>query len=150
FNNIMDFLQLIFAFVNAPLFATFIIGMFWKRATGNGAFWGLIAGTFAAAVHHGLTLAEGKGAWITQMHEYPSGMAQSFWTAIFAFAACFIVTVVVSLLTRQLKSKDDLTGLVYSLTPRIKDEPGIPWFERPVALAVVVGVISIVLTILLR
>jgi len=42
FNNIMDFLQLIFAFVNAPLFATFLMGMFWKRATGNGAFWGLL------------------------------------------------------------------------------------------------------------
>ena len=52
FNNIMDFLQLIFAFVNAPLFATFLMGMFWKRATGNGAFWGLLSGTVAAAIHH--------------------------------------------------------------------------------------------------
>lgn len=149
FNNIMDFLQLIFAFVNAPLFATFLIGMFWKRATGNGAFWGLLSGTLAAAVHHGLTLAEGKGGWITPMHDYPSGMAQSFWTAIFAFTVCFLVTIVVSLVTRQLKSKDDLTGLVYSLTPRLKDEPGIPWYEKPIVLAVVVGVISIALTIIL-
>jgi SSS family solute:Na+ symporter len=149
FNNIMDFLQLIFAFVNAPLFATFLVGMFWKRATGNGAFWGLISGTAAAAIHHGLTLAEGKGAWIAKLHEYPSGMAQSFWTAIFAFVVCFLVTFVISLFTKQLKSKDDLKGLVYSLTPRIKDEPGVPWFEKPVVLAVVVGAISIVLTIFL-
>src|SRR5947207_3779120 len=56
FNNIMDMLQLVFAFVNAPLFATFLLGMFWKRATGHGAFFGLIAGTLAAAVYHGLTL----------------------------------------------------------------------------------------------
>jgi SSS family solute:Na+ symporter len=41
FNNIMDMLQLVFAFVNAPLFATFLLGMFWKRTTGHGAFWGL-------------------------------------------------------------------------------------------------------------
>ena len=56
FNNIMDILQLVFAFVNAPLFATFLLGMFWRRATGHGAFFGLIAGTMAAAIHHGLTL----------------------------------------------------------------------------------------------
>jgi SSS family solute:Na+ symporter len=37
FNNIMEFLQLVFAFVNAPLFATFALGMFWKRSTGHGA-----------------------------------------------------------------------------------------------------------------
>ncbi len=147
FNNIMDFLQLIFAFVNAPLFATFLLGMFWKRATGNGAFMGLVSGTLAAAIHHGLTVAEGKGGWISPIHTYPSGMAQSFWTAIWAFFVCFIVSVVVSLVTRQLKTKDDLTGLVYSLTPRTKDEPGIPWYDKPVTLAVIVGAISIVITI---
>ena len=59
FNNIMDLLQLVFAFVNAPLFATFMLGMFWKRTTGHGAFTGLLSGTLAAAVHHGLTLPVG-------------------------------------------------------------------------------------------
>ena len=56
FNNIMDALQLIFSLVNAPLFATFLLGMFWKRTTGHGAFTGLIAGTCGALLHHGLTL----------------------------------------------------------------------------------------------
>src|SRR6202158_5169195 len=55
FNNIMDMLQLVFAFVNAPLFATFLLGMFWKRNTGHGAFSGLLAGTCAAALHHAWT-----------------------------------------------------------------------------------------------
>src|SRR5436190_8801756 len=59
FNNIMDVLQLVFAFVNAPVFATFLLGMFWKRATGDGAFTGLLSGTLAAAVHHGATLPAG-------------------------------------------------------------------------------------------
>ncbi len=58
-ENIMNMLQLVFGFVNAPLLATFLLGMFWKRATGNGAFCGLIAGTLAASIHHGLTLPEG-------------------------------------------------------------------------------------------
>src|SRR5207253_7793317 len=61
FNSIMDLLQLVFSFVNAPLFATFFLGMFWKRTTGHGAFWGLLSGTAAAALTHGLTVAEGKG-----------------------------------------------------------------------------------------
>src|SRR6202011_4133972 len=56
FNNIMDALQLIFSLVNAPLFATFLLGMFWKRTTGHAAFIGLLSGTAAAMVHHGLTL----------------------------------------------------------------------------------------------
>src|SRR5712671_5039422 len=60
YNNIMDVLQLVFSFVNAPLFATFLLGMFWKRTTGHGAFTGLFVGTLAAAVTHGLTMAEGK------------------------------------------------------------------------------------------
>ena len=64
FNNIMDLLQLVFAFVNAPLFATFALGMFWKRTTGHGAFVGLLAGTLAAAIHHGLTLPAGVHAGV--------------------------------------------------------------------------------------
>jgi Na+/proline symporter len=76
--------------VNAPLFATFLLGMFWKRATGNGAFIGLISGTVAAILHHGLTLPIEAhpglhGGWIAVVHHYPSDMAQNFWTAIWAF-----------------------------------------------------------------
>jgi len=157
FNNVMDFLQLIFAFINAPLFATFLLGMFWKRATGNGAFFGLISGTFAAAVHHGLTAPAGavsmiKGAWLTggvqnAIHVYPSEMAQNFWTAIWAFAVCLVITIVVSLATRQLKTTEQLKGLVYSLTPRLKDE-GAAWYNRPQFLAIIVLAVALVLSIL--
>src|SRR5206468_3450651 len=59
FNNILDMLQLVFAFVNAPLFATFLLGMFWRRTTGHGAFYGLLTGTITAALHYGLTLPRG-------------------------------------------------------------------------------------------
>ena len=105
FNNIMDMLQLVFAFVNAPLFATFLLGMFWKRTTGHGAFTGLLGGTIAAALHHGLTLPQGgvpgiKGGWLASMHTYPSEMAQNFWTAIWAWSTCFVITILISLLTR--------------------------------------------------
>src|SRR5271154_4222226 len=71
FNNINDFLQLVFGFVNGPLFATFLLGMFWKRTTGHGAFTGLLSGTLAAAATHGLTMAEGKGGWLSPVHTFP-------------------------------------------------------------------------------
>src|SRR5437764_14111038 len=64
FNNIMDMLQLVFAFVNAPLFATFALGMFWRRTTGHGAFTGLISGMLAAAIHHGMSLPRGAVAGV--------------------------------------------------------------------------------------
>src|SRR5207249_2854419 len=120
FNNIMDLLQLVFSFVNAPLFATFLLGMFWKRATGHGAFTGLLTGTAAAALHHGLTISAGavpgvKGGWLTIRHVYPSEMAQNFWTAIFAWTTCFLVTILVSLATRPYEDQK-LVGLVYALT----------------------------------
>jgi solute:Na+ symporter, SSS family len=141
FNNIMDFLQLVFAFVNAPLFATFALGMFWKRSTGHGAFWGLVAGTLGALVHHGLTLAQGahpgiKGGFFGNVHTYASEMAQTFWTAIFAWVTCFFVTIIVSLLTRP-RADEELTGLVYSLTPRQTDRAR-GWLQRPATFAILV------------
>ncbi|HXH29207.1 MAG TPA: sodium:solute symporter family protein [Bacteriovoracaceae bacterium] len=138
FNNIMDFLQLIFGFVNAPLFATFMLGMFWKRSTGHGAFWGLVGGTTFAAITHGLTLAEGKGAWLTSepMHTFATTMGQAFFIAIMAWVSCFVITIVVSLMTPKRPEKE-LVGLVYSLTERPKKE-AVPWYERPVYLSVAV------------
>ncbi len=155
FNNIMDMLQLVFGFVNAPLFATFLLGMFWRRATGHGAFFGLLSGTLAAALHHGLTLPVGatmgiKGGWLCGghvLHTYPVDMAQNFWAAIYAWTACFIVTIVVSLFTAKNKTDDELRGVVYSLTPRIKEQ-GIVWYKQPAVLGVIVLVAAIILNII--
>ena len=145
YNNIMDVLQLVFSFVNAPLFATFLLGMFWKRTTGHGAFTGLLAGTTAAALTHGLTMAEGKGGWITTVHTFPSTMAQNFWMAMLAWAVCFAVTLLVSLATKP-KAETELHGLVYGLTP-IPHDPSEPWYRRPGPLALIVGAALVVLNI---
>jgi SSS family solute:Na+ symporter len=150
FNNIMDMLQLVFAFVNAPLFATFLSGMFWKRATGHGAFFGLLGGTMAAAVHHAITLPAGsnpgvKGGYLAMVHRYPSEMAQNFWTAIYSFGACLLVTVLVSLLTRRTKTDKELEGLVYSLTPRPREE--VPLLRQPATLAALVLVLTVILNV---
>jgi SSS family solute:Na+ symporter len=150
FNNIMDMLQLVFAFVNAPLFATFLLGMFWKRTTGHGAFAGLLSGTIAAAIHHGVTLPQGgnvgvKGGWLAVTHLYPSEMAQNFWTAIYAWTTCFLVTILVSVLTKPRPDKE-LVGLVYSLTDRATEDL-LPWFKRPGILGIIVLVLTLALNV---
>jgi SSS family solute:Na+ symporter len=150
FNNIMDALQLVFSFVNAPLFATFLLGMFWKRTTGHAAFTGLLSGTSAAIIHHGLTLpadaAAGiHGGWITVLHTYPSEMAQNFWTAIWAFSVNLIITTAVSLVTKA-RDEKELVGLVYSLTEKPK-EGHLAWWQKPVTLAIVVLVMLVLLNL---
>ncbi len=150
FNNIMDALQLIFSLVNAPLFATFLLGMFWKRTTGHGAFTGLLSGTIGALIHHGLSLPAGAtpgihGGWITLVHTYPSDMAQNFWTAIFAFSINVVVTIAVSLATEP-RPEPELVGLVYSLTPK-PVETHLEWWQKPATLAIAVLAILVVLNL---
>jgi SSS family solute:Na+ symporter len=153
FNNLMDFVQLVFGFVNAPLFATFLLGMFWRRTTGHGAFTGLLAGMLAATLHHGLTVSTGatswlKGGWLMPLHTYGSEMALNLWTAIVSWTTCFLVTIVVSLLTTPAKTDADLKGLVYSLTPRIQDDATARWYGRPVVLGVIVLAVAVVLNVI--
>jgi len=136
--------------VNAPLFATFLLGMFWKRPTGHGAFVGLLSGTAAAALHHGLTLPAGavvgiKGGWLATAHTYPSEMAQNFWTAIWAWTACFVITILVSVITKP-RREEELAGLVYSLTERTRDEH-LLWYQRPAWLGAGVLALALILNI---
>jgi SSS family solute:Na+ symporter len=127
--------------------------MFWRRTTGHGAFFGLLTGTAAAALHHGLTLPHGavhglKGAFLgAVLHSYPSEMAQNFWTAICAWSACFLATIAISLLTQRRKSDDDLKGLVYALTPRQPDHE-LHWYKRPATLGAVVLALALVLNVI--
>jgi SSS family solute:Na+ symporter len=143
YNNIMDLLQLVFGFVNAPLFATFLLGMFWKRTTGHGAFWGLVTGTVVASFTWCLTVAEGKGGILGNLHEFPSAMAQSWWIAMLAFTGCLLVTLAVSMATRP-KAQKELEGLVYGLT-KMPDTSGDVWYERPWPLAI--GAIAILIVL---
>ena len=146
FNNIMDFLQLVFGFVNAPLFATFLLGMFWKRTTSDGAFWGLLAGTTSALLTYGLTVAENQGGWFGNIHEFPSSMAQSFWVAIVGWSACLVLTFAISLVTKP-KPEADLHNLVYGFTDIPKEENA-PWYQRPGPLAIIVLAVLVVMNLL--
>ena len=105
FNSLMDYVQLLFSFFNAPVFATFLLGMFTRWATPAGGFWGLLTGTVASVVH--------RAAYSSNVLHYGSDMSANFYGAITAWLVCFIVTSLVSCVTRR-KPAEDLVGLVYT------------------------------------
>ncbi len=120
FDNLMDYMQLIASFFMSPLFATFLLGMFWKRANRTGAFYGMIAG-IAGSMGHYLVYRAG---WL----EYPSAMAPNFYGAICGWSASMVVTVALSLLTAP--PEQDLTGLVYQ-RGAANPSAGLRWYARP-------------------
>jgi len=137
FGSFLDAMVLVFAVVNAPLFATLLLGVFWKRATGHGAFAGLISGVAGALLHHGLSLPKGAqpgihGGWIAVFYHPRSELALGMGTAISAFCLSLLVTAVVSACTRA-RSEAELMGLVHSLAERPPAHA--TWWKRPEALA---------------
>jgi SSS family solute:Na+ symporter len=149
YNNAMDIIQLVFGFVNAPVFATFLLGMFWARTTGIGAFLGLLGGIISSTLFHALTIAQGnvpgvKGGYLGVKIEFPSEMAQNFWLAAFAFTVCFVLTLVISLATARTKPDAELKGLVYSLTPKIVDTNAPVW-QRPAVVGTVLLICCVIL-----
>jgi len=121
FPNLMDYMQLLFSFFNAPLFATFLLGMFYKRATPWGGFVGLLSGILAAVIHYAM--------YKSGVLFYHSEMGANFYQAWWAWLTDFVVTIVVSTFTKR-KAESELTGLVYGLTPK---EHGVTrkFFARP-------------------
>jgi SSS family solute:Na+ symporter len=152
YNNAMDIIQLVFGFVNAPLFATFLLGMFWARTTGTGAFLGLFGGIGGSALFHALTIAKGnapgvKGGYLGVHATFPSEMAQNFWLASFAFTVCFVLTLGISLATKRTKTNDELKGLVYSLTPKIKAND-LPVWQQPGVVGIAMLIVCVILNII--
>jgi SSS family solute:Na+ symporter len=137
--------------------------MFWKRTTSTGAFLGLLGGTATSALFHSLTYASGnalgiKGGYfwsllgtklaaVPHRLEFPSEMAQNFWLASFAFTVCFVLTLVISLTTRRTKTDEELKGLVYSLTPKLKDDEQ-AWYLHPAVLGVVLLAACVILNLI--
>ncbi len=149
YSNIMNYLQTLFGFFNAPLFATFILGMFWKRMTATAGWVGLVSGTLAAVLV-GVLSQDALGGLSTGVLGL-SGQGASFVAAGAAFVVDIAVSVLVSLGTAP-KAESDLKGLVYSLTPK-KDfhdphETELAWYQQPTKLAGVGGVLVIALNLI--
>ncbi|MGI8953037.1 MAG: sodium:solute symporter family protein [Nocardioidaceae bacterium] len=148
YSNLMDYLQLLFGFFNAPLFATFILGMFWKRMTASAGWAGLVSGTVAAVLV--AYLSEDAFGGLSVGVIGLSGQGASFVAAGAAFFVDIAVSIVVSMMTRP-RVESELEGLVYSLTPgaTLKDDEAEQhsWFQSPTKLAGIGLVIIIVLNI---
>jgi SSS family solute:Na+ symporter len=148
FSNIMNYLQTLFGFFNAPLFATFILGMFWKRMTAAAGWVGLVAGTLSAVVV--AFLSEDAFGEASLGVIGLSGQGASFVAASTAFVVDIVLSVVVSLAT-QPKPASELRGLVYSETPREDlvdpEEASHPWYQRTLPLAGIALALVLVLNV---
>ena len=146
FSSIMDYVQALFSFFIAPLFATVIFGMLWKRATPAGGFWGLLTGTLSSIA---------MWAWVTKV---PSAltyiafspnakpMAENMYRALWSWIICAVVTVVVSVMTTP-KPESELVGLVYGCT-EIPSEGDLIWWERPIFWAVLVAIALVIANVI--
>ncbi|WP_404387902.1 sodium:solute symporter family protein [Humibacillus xanthopallidus] len=136
FSNVMDYLQTLFGFFNAPLFATFILGMFWKRMTATAGWVGLSAGTLSAVL---VAFLSEDAFGEASLGVIPlSGQGAAFVAASAAFVVDIVLSIIVSLVTEP-KPEGSLRGLVYSETPREElvdpEEAKQPWFRRTLPLA---------------
>ncbi|GAA0192061.1 sodium:solute symporter family protein [Cytobacillus oceanisediminis] len=151
YDNLMDYLQTLFGFFNAPLFATFILGMFWKRMSAAAGWSGLVAGTGAAVLV--AVLSEDALGPMSLGVIGLSGQGASFVAAGAAFAVDIVVSVAVTMATAA-KPEKELVGLVYSLTPKEDlvdpDEGVLPWYQSPVKLAGIGLAIVVVLNVIFR
>ncbi|GAW52033.1 solute:Na symporter, SSS family [Nocardioides sp. PD653] len=149
FSNIMNYLQTLFGFFNAPLFATFILGMFWKRMSATAGWVGLVAGT-ASAVAVAFLSEDAFGSWSTGVIPI-GGQGAAFVAAGAAFVVDIVLSVVVSLVTKP-RDPAELRGLVYSETPREDlvdaDEASYPWYRRTLPLAGIALVMVIILNVI--
>src|ERR1700722_7043165 len=144
--SIMDYVQALFSFFIAPLFGTVILGMLWTRATKQGGFWGLLAGTLTSI---------GLWAWVREDHAAlryvalspdAKDMAENIYRALWSWIVCVGVTVVVSLMTRP-RPVAELAGLVYGASP-IPKEHDDHWYQKPIVWASVVFVVFLALNII--
>ena len=160
FRNIQDYIQLLQSIFNAPLFATFVLGMFWKRMSGPAGLWGLVAGAAGAA---GVQIAYSNGLW-----EFNSQQAASFTGSGMAFVFDLAVSVLVTLRTGP-KPVEELDGLVWGRTKmavkgsypapdlhraaiqaereRVAEGRPLTWWENPWPLGIAVMAVLVILNL---
>ncbi|MGB6483657.1 MAG: sodium:solute symporter family protein [Candidatus Acidiferrales bacterium] len=146
FLSIMDYVQALFSIFIAPLFGTVVLGMFWKRTTSAGGFWGLLTGTVSAAAMFGWIEVNPSAVRYVALSIHASPMAADMYRALWSWIVCMVVTIVVSMATRP-KPVEELNGLVYGAT-QIPTEEHAPLYQRPAFWAIVVGIVFVALNVI--
>jgi SSS family solute:Na+ symporter len=136
FNNIMNYIQVLFSFFNVPLFCAFIIGMFWRRASKSAGFWAILVGTIVAVATYVL--------YNQGVIPFRSALQETFYGSIFAFIAGSIAAVVATQFEPR-KSDEELQGLVHGLENRDPDETRQSWYRQPVPMGIGAVVLSLLL-----
>jgi len=143
FKSIMDYMQALVSFFIAPLFATVILGMLWKRATAKGGFWGLLAGTLSSVAMYTAVVVNPAALRYLALSPDAKPMAENLYRALWSWIICVVVTVIVSLCTTP-KTEKELQGLVYGFTS-IPSDKGLAFYKRPIFWGAGVAVIFAVL-----
>ncbi|HVX65362.1 MAG TPA: sodium:solute symporter family protein [Bryobacteraceae bacterium] len=142
FDNLMDYMQLLGAMFIAPFFIVFFLGMFSKRTTAAGSFWGILAGLGGCIAQYTLYR-------VGYIH-YASPMGATLNLAVWGGAAGLLTAVIVSLLTKPVP-EEKLHGLVYGLTDREPESQGPrAWYRTPLFLAGMVMALYAVLNVVFR
>jgi SSS family solute:Na+ symporter len=143
--SIMDYMQAIFSWVNAPLFATMLLGMFLVWITPAGAFWGLVLGMGSSILMFLAVKFNWMSATLLTLSENASDMSANFWRAWWAWLICFVATIAISRFTKP-RAKEELVGLVKGLTT-VEKEGNIPFYKKPEIMAVISVVAFVLLNI---
>jgi SSS family solute:Na+ symporter len=143
YSNIMNYIQALFSLFNAPLFATFIVGMFWKRMSAWAGFWSLLLGTLSSLTLYLLYLGH--------VVKFNSDLEESFWGAGLAFVTACVFAVIITLVTKP-KPENDLRGLVYGLAGQSTSGEAVlaadkVWWRNPALLGGIAVVIAFLLYI---
>jgi SSS family solute:Na+ symporter len=146
FGSIMDYVQALFSFFIAPLYGTVVLGMLWKRITGAGGFWGLLAGTCSSIGMFAWVKVDPSALRYIALSPYAKDMAENMYRALWCSIICIVVTIVVSLLTKP-KTDAELKGLVYGVT-EIPSEGMMPLYKRPIFWAAIVAIGFVILNLL--
>ncbi len=144
--SIMDYVQALFSFFIAPLFGTVILGMLWARATKQGGFWGLLAGTCTSIGLFLWVKHDPSALRYVALSPDAKDMAENIYRALWSWLVCVLVTVVISLLTKP-RPIGELAGLVYGASP-LPEEHDEHWYQKPVIWASVVFAVFLVLNII--
>ncbi|MCS6549479.1 sodium:solute symporter family protein [Curtobacterium flaccumfaciens pv. flaccumfaciens] len=139
-SNIMTYMQTLFSFFNAPLFAVFILGVLWKRMTTQGALWGYVLGIVTPTI-----------TWIAYLVNpdlFATATAETLYGAIISFVTVLVVGFVVSMLTKP-KDEKELGGLVYGVGKIDLHGDSVAtdtaWYRSPALLGTVALVLCVVL-----
>jgi solute:Na+ symporter, SSS family len=146
FGSIMDYVQALFSFFIAPLLGTVLLGMFWKRTSAAGGFWGLLMGTLSSIGMWAWVKADPSALRYIALSPHAKAMAENMYRGLWSFIVCVLITAVVSLYTKS-KPESELVGLVRGCT-EVPSERDIPLLHRPVFWAAVVAVVFVVLNLI--